>query len=237
MKKKSEHFFSAGEKERIQEAIQKAEKNTSGEIVMMVVDESDPYREAVSMGAFILSALASIIILIISTVVFNLATGWSDGSSGLISFRLLHTIFTLNVWLFIALTALFYTPMHHLLVIFPKLKIVFVPRHRKAGAVRDRAVRLFYEKGLHRTKHETGVLLLISLLERKVWILGDRGINEKISKHFWYEQSRALSRGIAESHSGEAACEVIERCGSELARHFPAGKRNDNELSDTVLSD
>lgn len=237
MKKKSEHFFTAGEKERIREAINTAEKGTSGEIVIMVVDESDPYREAMSMGAVIFSALASLGIVMISSIVIHLATGWSDGSSGLMSFRFVHAIFTLNLWLFIALAVLLYTPVHHLLAVFPKLKILFVPKHRRSEAVRDHAVRLFYEKGLHRTKHETGVLILISILERKVWILGDRGINEKISKQFWYDQSRALSQGIAESRRGEAACEVIERCGSELARHFPAGRHEVNELSDDVISD
>jgi putative membrane protein len=237
MKKKSEHFFSAGERERIQEAIHKAEKDTSGEIVMMVVDESDPYREAVTMGALLFSALASLFIVMISSIVIDLATGWSDGSSGLVSFRFVHAIFNLNPWLFIALAVLLHTPARHLLAVFPKLKFFFVPKHRKSEAVRDHAIRIFYEKGLHRTKHETGVLILISILERRVWILGDRGINEKISKHFWYDQSRALSRGIAESRSGEAAREVIERCGRELARHFPAGKRNDNELSDNIISD
>jgi len=237
MKKKSEHFFTAGEKERIREAINTAEKGTSGEIVMMVVDESDPYREAVSMGAVVFSALASLIIIMISSIVIHLATGWSDGSSGLMSFRFVHAILTMNLWLFIALAALLYTPAHHLLAVFPKLKVLFVTKHRKSGAVRDHAVRLFYEKGLHRTKHETGVLILISILERKVWILGDRGINEKISKQFWHDQSRAFSRGIAESRCGDAACEIIEKCGHELARHFPAGKRDGNQLSDDVISE
>jgi putative membrane protein len=235
MKKKSEHFFSAGEKERIRETIQKVEKTTSGEIVLMVVDESDHYREAVSIGAVILSVLVSLIILIIYTI--NLATGWGDGSSGIMPFGFLNRIFTMNLWLFIALASLLFTPMHHLLVVFPKLKLIFVMKQRISEAVRDHAVRLFYDKGLHRTKHETGVLIHISILERKVWILGDRGINEKISKHFWNDQSRALSRGIAESRSGEAACEVIERCGQELARHFPIGKHDKNELPDDVISD
>ena len=237
MKKKSEHFFSAGEKERIRETIQKVEKTTSGEIVLMVVDESAPYREAMAIGAVIISALASLIVVMISSIVIHLATEWSDGSSGIMAFRFLHTIFTMNLWLFIALALLLYAPARYLLSLFPKLKAIFITKERMSETVRDRAVTLFYERGLHRTKHETGVLILISILERKVWILGDRGINEKISKHFWYDQSVALSRGIAELRGGEAACAVIERCGQELARHFPIGRGDVNELPDNVISD
>ena len=237
MKKKSEHFFSAGEKGQIRETIHNVEKTTSGEIVLMVIDESDPYREAMAIGAVVISALVSLIVVIISSIVIHLAGEWSDGSSGIMAFRFLHTVFTMNLWLFIALAVLLYTPARHIIHMFPKLKFLFVSKERKSEAVRDRAVALFYEKGLHRTKHETGVLILISIHERKVWILGDRGINEKISKHFWYDQSSALSRGIAESRSGEAACKVIERCGQELARHFPIGKHDVNELPDDVITD
>jgi putative membrane protein len=237
MKKNSEHFFSPAEKERISETIRNVEKTTSGEIVLMVADESDPYREAMSIGAVVISAAASLIVVMTYSIVLHLATDWSDGSIKVTLFHFLHAIFSLNLWFFIALAAILHLPARYLFSLFPKLKRFFTTKERMSEAVRDRAVSLFYEKGLHRTKHETGVLILISIFERKVWILGDRGINEKISKHFWYDQSSALSRGIAESRAGEAACKVIERCGQELARNFPIGKDDINELPNKVISD
>jgi uncharacterized membrane protein len=42
---KAENFFSARENAEIAAAIKEVEKNTTGEIAVMVVDESDSYPE------------------------------------------------------------------------------------------------------------------------------------------------------------------------------------------------
>ena len=87
--------------------------------------------------------------------------------------------------------------------------------------MRERCVHAFYEKGLHRTSGETGVLIFISVLERKVWIIGDRGINERIAPETWHELVRELTTGIREGRACTALCCVIGRCGAILTEHFP----------------
>ena len=101
--------------------------------------------------------------------------------------------------------------------------------------VSERAVRAFYEKGLYRTRDETGILIFISLLERMVWILGDRGINSKISADFWHERAQELTKGIREKNHTRAVGEVIARCGVELAKFFPRKPDDTDELTDEVL--
>ncbi len=210
MKRKRAHtFFSDAERERIRLAVEGAEATTSGEIATMVVDHSDLYREAEILGTFLVAGLGAVVVAI--------------------------AIHHVTVWSYVPLVSLLFFPVRQLFKRFPHLKLSFVGRRRLAEAVRERAIRAFYEKGLHRTREETGILIFISLLERKVWILGDRGINERIAPHFWHHFARELSRGIREGRACEALCNVIAGCGVELARHFPRRADDVNELSDEVL--
>ena len=207
---KAAEFFTEGEREQIRLAVAAAEARTSGEVATMVVDESDRYLEGEVLGAVLVAGAVALAI--------------SVGS---------HHI---TVWSYVPLVFLLYLPARLLFRKISRLRLPFVRRRRVVHAVRDRAVRAFYEKGLYRTSEETGVLIFISLLERKVWILGDRGINSRIPPHAWQGLARQLAGGLREGHPCEALCEVIALCGDELAAHFPRSDMDRNELSDEVIS-
>jgi putative membrane protein len=207
---KTERFFSEAEQERIRLAVESAEARSAGEIATMIAAESDPYREATLAGSLFVSSAAALA----SAVLLQLISVWS--------YLPLLVVFTLPSWL--------------LFRFFPRLRLPFAGKGRISEAVRQRAVRAFYEKGLYRTSHETGVLIFISLLERKVWILGDRGINERIAPEAWSSMARDLARGMAEGRSCDALCDTVARAGRELERHFPRLPDDRNELSDKVLT-
>ncbi len=211
MKRKSAHdFFSESEREAIRRAVEAAEAGTSGEIATMVVDHSDSYHEADVLGGVLVAGLVAVIVC----VAFHHVTIWS----------------------YIPLVFLAFYPARSLFRRFPRLKLPFVGRRRLAHAVRDRAVRAFYEKELHRTRDESGILIFRSLLERKVWILGDRGINARIPSHDWNTLAGELSAGIREGRAGDTLCAVIARCGNLLAAHFPRKPDDVNELPDDVMT-
>jgi len=206
----AERFFTPEEQQRISAAVAAAEGTTAGEIVTMVVARSDSYREALVLGAVLAAGLAALVIAIAS-----------------------HHV---TIWTYIPLTLLLYFPAHLLIGRFPRLQRPFIARSRLDHSVRERAVRAFYEKGLYRTRHETGILIFISLFERKVWILGDRGINARIPQESWQGFARALTTGIGEGRACEALCDVIAACGEELARHFPREADDTDELTNEPLS-
>lgn len=202
-------LFTEAERERIRQAVVAAEANTSGEIATVVVAGSDRYPEAEVLGGVLLAALLALI----ASIIFH------------------HG----QIWFYLPLTFLLYFPCFAFLRKVPAMKLALVSRPRRDQAVRDCAVRSFYEKGLHRTRNETGVLIFISRLERKVWILGDRGIDSRISPEGWQKLASTLSRGIREGRACDALCAIIAQCGEELARHFPRQTDDANELSDEVL--
>jgi putative membrane protein len=202
-------FFTDDEKNRIREAVRSVEGGTSGEIATMVVDESDRYLEAEVLGGILVGGLAALIISVL--------------------------IEHVTIWTFIPVQCVLYFPARFLFIYFPRLKTPFVNKKRMSHAVSDRAVRAFYEKGLYRTRDENGVLIFISILERKVWILGDRGVDRKISPESWEAHATEISAGIREGKTCDALCSVIGKCGLVLAEHFPRKADDTNELADELI--
>ena len=202
-------LFSEAELEQIRLAVVAAESATSGEIVPMVVARSDSYREAEALGGVLLSGLIALVCALL----------------------IRHE----TVWTYIPLVFLLYIPSRLLFQRYPSLKLPFAGRERIAEAVQERAVRAFYEKGLYRTRGENGVLVFISLLERKVWILADRGIHRKLPHDDWQSLAAEVSAGIRDGRACAALCGVIARCGAILAEHFPKGADDQNELPDDLI--
>jgi len=207
----AEDFFTPAEQERIRLAAAAAEETTSGEIATMVVARSDSYREAVMLGSVLGAALLALLVAIAS-----------------------HHV---TIWSYLPLTLGLYFPAHLLISRTPSLQRPFITGKRLTEAVRERAIRAFYEKGLYRTRDETGILIFISIFERKVWILGDRGINARIPTESWLQLVQILTAGIREERSCEALCTVISRCGEELALHFPKMRDDNNELRDEIITE
>jgi putative membrane protein len=235
MKIKASDFFSPEEKEKISESIRKAESETSGEIAIMVLDSSDSYSEAETFGAFVLSGLFSLKLELIISYLIGSESGWGHGGSGFPYGFLTDAAKSASIWTYIPMVFIFYFAFKFLLSKFPEIKILFMSGRRIEETVRERAVMAFYEKGLYKTRDETGILIFISLLEHKVWILGDRGINAKIAPDFWEKIAMELSAGIGKKEYGKAACQAITKCGEELSRYFPIKKDDTNELTNEVI--
>ena len=208
MKIRAKELFSNEQKEKIRQAVRAAEGSTRADIAIMLVDESDRYREAELTGALSFSALVALVL----------------------SMALHH----LTIWFYIPVTAVLLFPFVRLFRVFPHMKLAFLHRKRVEEAVRERAIYAFFQKGVHKTDEETGILIFISLLERKVWILADKGIHGKIASGLLRTLAGEVAIGIKEDRALEALCGVIEKCGAELARYFP-GSHGKNQPGDKII--
>ncbi len=208
---KSERFFTEEEKERLKSAIHEVESRTIGEIVVMVVDYSDHYIEAEVLGSVLLGSLLSLILTVL--------------------------LFHSSIWSYIPLTFLFFFPCWLLFIKARALKRLFIGIRRKEETVRLRAERAFFERGLYRTKKNTGVLFFLSLLERKVWVLADKGIHGKMDQGTLDRFANEVSKGVREGRTCHALCQAIQEIGVLLSRHFPITADDTNELSDNVITE
>jgi putative membrane protein len=205
-----EKFPNQAEQERIHQAVIAAEAKTSGEIVPMVVASSARYTEIELFG-------------VVTGLFLGMLLGW-----------LWHDpweSYRLNLWPVIGATLGF------LIARVPAVKRRLASRSRVEEAVNDRCMAAFTEQGLHYTRDHTGILILVSLLEHRVEVLADRGINEKVPPGTWDEVVEILTAGLKSRHAGDAFCKAVERCGDILASHFPRQADDRDELPNKLVRD
>ncbi|HSL04938.1 MAG TPA: TPM domain-containing protein [Nitrospiraceae bacterium] len=211
--------FTDAERERIRQAVQQAERVTKGEIVPMIVPASALYREAGYRTGLILALLSLALLLTIE--IYWLPWGWHAGNAG---------------WLLLAVVVSY--GLGQWLGRVPMVVRLVTSRERMAHKVALRAEQAFYKHGLHHTKGRTGILILVSMLERRVHILADKGINDHVPAGTWDGLVNGILDGIRTGQAIDAICAAIIECGNLLAEVRPADSRdNPNELPDTLIQE
>ena len=205
----AKELFNEEETRRIESAVQQAEKRTSGEIVPMVVDESYDYPRAEILGAGLLSLAAAV------------SLSWA--------------FFGESLWHFLWLFALCYFPFKCLIRSVPALRRRLIHPDEISAEVEEKAVVSFLEQGLHHTRDETGILILISLFERRVHVLADRGINDVVPANSWDEIVQTITDGIHRVDTCNALCAAIDSCGQLLEEHFPIKADDSDELPNLII--
>ena len=211
----AEQFLSAEERQTLTEAVQAAEKRTSGEIVAMIASESHNYPVAPIVGG----------------VFFALPTA-------LLSARLFGGMLWLgtdNMWLFLIFFTVYYLIGYISVKRLPRLKRLFFSPLRADLAVKEAAAAAFLSEALHDTRDANGILLYISVFEHRVWVLGDRGVDDKIDPQAWQEIVDLVSRGIKQGRTCQAICDGIERIDVILEAHFPIKADDKNELHNLII--
>ncbi len=102
------------------------------------------------------------------------------------------------------------------------------------GNETKRAGKVFAHLKMHKTKERNGVLIYIAVLNRKVAIVGDEGIHQKLGDEFWQKIVNDLIKKFKESSKAHALSECISECGDQLAKFFPRKEDDTNELTNTI---
>ncbi len=205
----AKELFSDEEIQRIESAVQQAEKRTSGEIVPMVVDESYDYPRAEILGAGF----------------FSLATAVT------LSWAFLGE----SLWHFLWIFALTYLPFKKLIRILPGLRRLLIRPDEIDAEVEEKAMVSFLEQGLHHTRDETGILILISLFEHRVYVLADRGINDVVPTGTWDGVVQTITEGLHKGETCQALCNAVDQCGKLLEDYFPVKDDDTNELPNLII--
>lgn len=101
--------------------------------------------------------------------------------------------------------------------------------------VRRRAQAAFLEEEIWRTRERTGVLIFVSLFERRVEILADQGLNAKVTQAEWDGIARQLAAQLRADQARDGLLQAIEGCGTLLQKHgFTRPADDRNELRDGV---
>ena len=100
--------------------------------------------------------------------------------------------------------------------------------------VMDHAAFIFQELDMHRTRDRNGVLIYLSVVDRKVAVIGDAGINSVVGEGFWVDVIAMLKIHLAGGRRADGLCEAIHTIGEKLVRHFPLTSDDTNELPNTI---
>lgn len=211
----AEQFLTKEEQNKITSAVQLAEKQTSGEIVPMIVSRSHTYPSTIFIGAVTLSIPTAILFTSPLAKLINLAPA--------------------NMWLFLCLNLLLFPIFVSSIKKSVVLQSLFASKSQIVEEVEKAAIKAFYTEQLYKTRDENGILLYISVFEKKVWILGDSGINSKIEQSEWNSIVSDLTYGIKTGEQCAAICEAVEKVGETLKTHFPIKKDDTNELHNIII--
>lgn len=211
MRQLADKFLTDTDKENIRKAVKEIEKVTSGEIVPMIVSASYSYPLSNFIGGFSLGMLIALITVLISQ--------------------------NENLWLFLSVYMAAFIIIHELIKYILPLKRLFISIKEMNEEVEEAAINAFYKNELYKTRDKTGVLIYISVFEKKVWVLADKGINSKVDPGTWKEIVSIIVNGIKEKKQSEAIVKAIEKTGEILSTHFPCKKDDMNELTDLIINE
>ncbi len=100
--------------------------------------------------------------------------------------------------------------------------------------VLDRAAWLFKKLKMHETKERNGVLIYLSINDRKFAIIGDIGINKVVPNGFWNDIKEMMIVHFGKGEFAGGLIEGIEKTGVHLKQYFPYQEDDVNELSDEI---
>ncbi|MDP8219839.1 MAG: TPM domain-containing protein [Candidatus Stygibacter frigidus] len=215
--------LSKAEQDKIAQAVKQAELKTSGEIATALIPQSNDY-------AIYELLLAVIVGLIYSVVIFSLSSELESWLQ-----RLLwnyHVYYLTGFYLFSTFLVILIV---YFLANIPVIDRLIVPRKSMQSWVERRAMQHFAQSGVGHTKDGTGILIFISALERRVQLLADYGIAQKVDQSRWQQIVDKVTLGIKSGSLADKLSEAILECGELLEKDFPRASDDINELNDNIV--
>lgn len=208
MSKSEQSFFGNDAKEKATRAITAVEARTSAEIVLAVRPISGHYRDADYLAGAVL-ALVVLLLLLFLPQPFTVDS------------------MPLDVIAAFAIGA-------GLCAHAPPLRRLLVGRKRMETNVRTAARAAFVDGGVARTRGRTGILVFVSIFERRVEVLGDLGIDPQALGDAYAAAVREIGGSLADKLDFAKLLVAVDALGPALSGPLPRREDDENELSDAM---
>ncbi|HEY4133900.1 MAG TPA: TPM domain-containing protein [Alphaproteobacteria bacterium] len=199
--------LSDGDKARIEAAVAEIEARSAAEIVVVTTHASHDYAEGIALSAALIALLAGGLAALLLPIGAAMVVA---GQMGL--FALLWAVWT-----------------------FARAGHWLTPHRVKLAHARHAAAMEFAKLVNAQTSDRRGLLIYLSLAERHIEIIADRGIAAAIPDARWQEIVAAFPAAVKSQGLGEALLGVVRQSGALLATAFPPEPGQRNELSDGVV--
>jgi putative membrane protein len=212
---------------KVSAAIAAAEAKSDGEILAVATPLSDPYHDV----ALHWAVLVLIAVLAWAAACPSCLDWWLDLFLG--GWRPEPTLREYFTFLLI-LAVLKFTVVLLILRYMP-LRLLLTPGATKTRRVRRRAIAMFKAAAERRTVGRTGVLIYLSMGERRAEIVADEAITKVTTPETWGEAMAALLVDVKAGRPGDGIAAAVEQVGVVLAEHFPRSATDTNEIPDKLI--
>lgn len=222
--KKASQYFNDERRRQVGQAVAEAERHTSVEIVPCVVAVSGRYDRAEDIVGLWLGMIGLAVAYLLCPPIVPEPGSWD----------------VRNAWVFPTLMILVPVLGFVLGAVVASrvgwLRRLFIPAREMRDETLRRARAVFFDQHIHHTAGAMGVLLLVSLYERRAVVLADQAILDKLGPAALQDVCDTLTSHLGHSHPADALCEAIAAVGKKLAPVLPRDAADVNELPDALVT-
>lgn len=112
------------------------------------------------------------------------------------------------------------------------LRRLLLSKTRAEKGVQKSAYAAFTQLGVSQTRDRTGMLILVSRLERRLDFVIDSGLAERLHDDWWQKLRDKYGSADSDAKLLENLSNLLQELKAPLARHLPAAEDDVNELPD-----
>lgn len=204
--------------ENINKAVSESEKKINAEIVPVFMVNSNNYEEAPLKGAVI-----SMVVTGLAILTYDHIRDWYE------------SIFLQHDWLFLLAIMIGGIIGYVVVSLVPIFKFIFSSEAKRTKSSKVMAESVFAEFKLYETTQRNGILVFVSLFERRIHIIPDRLLDEAIPKDEWTKIINNMKPNLKSKQYEKAFLESIREIENLLLKYNFSGSSNrKNELPDHV---
>jgi len=197
-------LFSAGDREQISQRIAKLEQQTDAEVVCAVATESGRYDRAESLCGLTVGLIA----LISGNKLAGMG-GWDSSSALSLG---LQVILVVGGFILGSMLASYWHGLRHL----------FVGNAEMTSEVSRSVHQVFSQQGIGGTKQRGGVLIYLSMFERRLEVRCDRAVIERIKQPELDAIRDAVLPKVRKGDAVGGLIDGLDRAEAILAKALPA---------------
>lgn len=204
------------ERSRLDGLIADAEKRTNTQIVLAVIQRSDSYVELPWKAFALGTSITGLFVFVLALLFYE----WYP---------------MVNVLMAVAITLAGGSVFALLTVLIPGFAKRFLSSFRAEVEVRQYAESLFLSRRLFATSKRTGILVLVSLFERKIVILPDKGLSDQLTNDAMQSIITSMTQFLKRKEISLAFEAGLEELSRTLGTSIQG--TGENELSDEIIEE
>jgi len=209
--------------ERVNRAVAAAEAKTRAEILPVVARSSGRYERAADLVGLWFGWIAAGVAWWLFQGIGP--SGSWDGTLGL----------RLGFWVIVGIFLAGFIAGVVVADRVPRLRQLFVSRREIEERIIASAKSVFFDRRVHRTSGGTGILLFLSVLERRVAVLADDAIADQLSEKALEEIRDEVIAGLRDGGIADGLVRGADRVGNLLGAALPAGDERIDEVPSEVV--